>query len=324
MLMQLNKENLTINCGLTKLAPIFCVTLLLLFSAQVSAQEASDIWVGKLNLWEKEPITELIQVTNTQQYSNQPYFFDNERLFFTEAVNVDGNDAQMDIWVFDFQSGKLQNITQSASSEYSATPIPDKADMSVIRVNAAGSQELWQVNLLGKAVQHLAPKLSPVGYQVWLSDTDSLLFVLGQPNTLQRVNAFDPDAKGSIVDTNIGASLHRFEKTDWFLYTRDDDGNFLHAYNKETNKTIQIVRMPENSVFFSVSRMGNVITSDGETLWQRKFMIKGDKIRPLNGWQKIIIEQPECAEGVTRTAISPDTSMIALVCPRGPKEAEQS
>jgi hypothetical protein len=32
------------------------------------------------------------------------------------------------------------------------------------------------------------------------------------PNTLQRVNAFDPDTKGSIVDTNIGASLHRFKK----------------------------------------------------------------------------------------------------------------
>ncbi|MFT4652622.1 MAG: hypothetical protein ACI82S_000256 [Patiriisocius sp.] len=316
MLMQLHKSNDLI-IGMTNwYKRITLIAGLLFVSTQVCSQDASDIWIGKLNLWEKEPVTELVQITDTAQYSNQPYFFDNERLFFTQAMVVKGSKTQMDAWVFDFKDGKSKNVTQSSANEYSPTPLLNKSDMSVIRVNDQGKQELWQIDLLGKTVQHLAPLIEPVGYQVWLNNNELLLFVLGEPNTLQRVDVLKPESMGSIVDTNIGASLHRFEKTDWFLYTSNLDGNFLNAYNKQTNKTIQIVSMPKNSEYFSVSRMGNVITSDGETLWQRKFMLKGDRIEPLNGWQVFKITQAECSSGVTRTAISPDTSMIALVCPR--------
>lgn len=294
-----------------------CTALSLIAPLQASAQEDSDIWVGKLNLWEKHPITELVQLTDTNQYSNQPYFFDNARLFFTQAVEAEGSATQTDSWLFDFQSGKAKNITQSASSEYSPTPLPNKSGMSVIRVNDAGKQELWHVDLLGNAVQHLAPMLEPVGYQVWLNNTEQLLFILGEPNTLQRVDSFDPDAQGAIIDTDVGASLFRFEKTDWYLYTRKDgEDNFLHAYNKSTNKTVQIVKMPKNSEFFSVSTMGNVITSDGESLWRKKLIVKGSKLRSLDGWQPMTVKQSQCAKGITRTAISPDTTMIALVCPR--------
>jgi hypothetical protein len=316
MLLQSEKSG-GLTSGITGVCKrVGCVGALLLMSVQVCAQDASDIWVGKLNLWEKEPISELVKISDNKQYSNQPYFFDNARLFFTQAIEVEGKELQMDALVFDFALGKSQNITQSTTSEYSPTPFPNKPDISVIRVNEEGKQELWQIDLLGKAVKHLAPSIEPVGYQVWLNNTELLLFVLGEPNTLQRVDAMKPDAKGEIIDTNVGASLHRFEKTDWFLYTSNRDGNFLNAYNKQTNKTIQIVTMPKNSKYFSVSRMGNVITSDGETLWQRKFMMKGEKISPLDGWRVITIKQAECSKGITRSAISPDTSMIALVCPR--------
>ncbi|MFT6270653.1 MAG: hypothetical protein ACJAVV_003492 [Alphaproteobacteria bacterium] len=316
MLKQFEKSDGFTNGFLTRCKRTAYIAGLLLMSTQVFAQDASDIWVGKLNLWEKQPISELVQITDTAYYTNQPYFFDNARLFFTQAIELEDGETQMDALVFDFKLGKSQNITQSTVSEYSPTPLLNKSDMSVIRVSEEGKQELWQIDLLGNPVQHLAPLIEPVGYQVWLNDSELLLFVLGEPNTLQRIDALNPEAKGEIIDSNIGASLYRFEKTDWFLYTSKLDGNFLNAHNKRTNKTIQIVSMPKNSEYFSVSRMGNIITSDGETLWQRKFMVKGDKIKPLDGWQAIKIKQPECSKGVTRTAISPDTSMIALVCPR--------
>lgn len=288
----------------------------LMLGSQAGAQEASDIWVGKLNLWEKDPISELVQVTNTPVYSNQPYFFDNSRLFFTQALMQSEGETQMDVWLFDLNQGKVTNISQSATSEYSPTPIPNKPDMSVIRVSETGKQELWQIDMQGKALNHLAATAEPVGYQVWINNSELLLFVLGEPTTLQRIDGLQPNAIGEIIDTNIGASLMRFEKTDWFLYTSNTDGNFLNGYNVRTKKIIQIVSMPPNSEYFSVSPMGNIITSDGETLWQRKFMVKGDKIKSLDTWKPITINHAECATGITRTAISPDTSMIALVCPR--------
>lgn len=312
----------------------------LLVPLRANAQDASDIWVAKLNLWEKDPITELVRISDNNHYTNQPYFFDNNRLFYTQAMpkenvlinvdviaavseeiqehakEVDETPVQMDTWVFDFSLGKAKNISQSETSEYSPTPYPETPDMSLIRVNDLGKQELWRINMQGKAIAHLAPLIEPVGYHAWLNNKEVLLFVLGEPNTLQRVNALASDANAEVIDKNIGASLYRFEKTDWFLYTSNTDGNYLNAYNTKTKKIIQVVRMPKNSEYFSVSPLGHVITSDGETLWQGKFMMKGDKIKPLDRWQAIKIKQPECAKGISRTAISPDTSMIALVCAR--------
>lgn len=298
---------------------VSCVGLILassLCSTQAYSQDASDIWVGKLNLWEKQPITELVQITNNEEYSNQPYFFDNNRLFYTQALEVSKDKYQMDSYVFDFQSGIASNITQSDNSEYSPTPVPKTNDMSVISVDEDGKQTLWQIDPLGKYVKHLAQSIEPVGYQTWINDEEMLLFVLGEPNTLQRVNATVEGATGKIIDREIGASLHRFERSDWYLYTTTTDGNFLNAYNEKTDKIIQVTNMPQNSEYFSISRMGNIITSDGKTLWQRKLMVKGDKIRPLDSWQEIKLKHAQCSSGVTRTAISPDTSMIALVCPR--------
>jgi hypothetical protein len=308
-------------------------------SASSWSQEASDIWVGKLNLWEKEPVTDLFRITDNAKYSNQPYFFDNSRLFYTQASeiqNLDNNSTQaidaqdgeenvaqdqavklqMDTWMFDFILGKSINISQSPQSEYSPTPVPNSPDMSVIRVNEKDEQELWQLDMKGKAIKHLAQSVAPVGYQVWIDDTQLLMFVLGEPNTLQRIDAFKPNAEAIVIDTNIGASLYQFEKTDWFLYTSHNDGHFLNAYNARTSNIIQIEKMPENSEYFSISHLGNIFTSDGKTLWQRKLILKGEKITPLDAWKPINIEQTECAKGISRTAISPDTSMIALVCSR--------
>jgi hypothetical protein len=287
-----------------------------LLSFHATAQQNSDIWVGRLNLWEQNPITELVQITNTNSYSNQPYFFDNSRLFYTQAIDSIESESQIDVWLFDFKLGANKNITQSVESEYSPTPIPNSKNMSVIRVNNEGKQELWEINLQGKAIKNIAQEIEPVGYQVWINNNELLLFVLGEPNTLQRVDVITPNIPAKTIDTNIGASLYRFEKTDWYMYTSTSDGNYLNAYNVKTNKIIQIVSMPKNSEYFSVSPIGHVFTSDGTTLWQRKFMLKGEKIKAMDKWLPIKIKHTECAKGISRTAISPDTSMIALVCPR--------
>jgi hypothetical protein len=283
---------------------------------QISAQQNSDIWVGKLNLWEKDPISELVQITDTDSYTNQPYFFDNSHLFYTQAMNVEAGESQIDVWVFDFKLGTGKNVTQSTFSEYSPTPLPYDAGMSVIRVNEEGKQELWEIDPQGKAIKNIVPEVEPVGYQVWMNNKELLLFVLGEPHTLQRVDSAKANAVPQIVDSNIGASLFQFEKTDWFLYTNKTDGNYLNAYNIKSKKVIQVASMPKNSEYFSVSPIGHVITSDGNTLWQRKFMLKGEKIKAMDKWLPIKMSQGECEKGVSRTAVSPDTSMIALVCPR--------
>jgi hypothetical protein len=292
-------------------------------STSAIAQQASDIYVAKLNFWHKQPITDLVQVTDTKRYSNQPYFFDSQHLYFTQAepINREGDDLQMDIFVYQLNDESIKNLTNSAESEYSATPVPNTSGMSVIRVNEQNKQELWKIDAKGKASEHLVPAIEPVGYQVWVNAHQLLLFVLGEPHTLQLVDTKTPNALGKVIDSNIGASLYQFEQSDWFLYSKMDESkmdgkNMLKAYHAKDGVTENIVELPERSSYFSVSATGHVVTSDGDTLYHRQIIKKGKSLQAQGAWTPIKIDSKACQNGISRTAISHFGDKIALVCNR--------
>lgn len=319
--------------------------LLIGLGTVAKAQEGSDIWIGKLDIDKKQPIRDLIRVTDTDGYTNQPYFFNNTQLYYTQ-MHSEEDKLQTDIHVFDLALGQDLNLSQSAESEYSPTPIPGRQAMSVIRVNLAGKQELWELNLQGKAIRHLVPHVEPVGYQVWLSNDSLLLFVLGEPHTLQKVivaeqtgepvveNAIEKADKANVIDSYIGASLYRYMQGPWYLYSKNytaipseqvskdpvlsqiEQGNWLYAYNAETGKVRRVVELPENSEYFALTPSGYVITSDGAQILTQAIINDEDKLKPFDKWRTIKISESQCGSGVSRMAVSGDGSMIALVCPR--------
>ena len=326
----------TKNIAMLGVKALYCAVCLSI-GATVIAQEKSNIWVGKLNLKSHQPIVDLVQLTNTDSYSNQPYFFGTDALFYTQMHDLktgqdalDGAEssneipAQTDIHRFDLKSGEDSNLTMSDESEYSATPIPNKNAFSVIRVNSEGLQELWEIDMLGRPKKNLLSQIEPVGYQVWVDDSKLLLFVLGEPHTLQ------------LADSNIGASLYRFKNSDWFLFSKNYDsiekeltldganknnpfidiekGNWLYAYNKVSGKIRRVLDLPEKSLYFTTSNSGHVLTSDGERLMFRHILEKESALDSIDEWQEIKLDIPQCQQGISRIAVSPDDSMIALVC----------
>jgi hypothetical protein len=310
--------NVTIERKMKAIHPYFALAFAALFTSLLTslhAQEASDIYLGKLNLWHKQPITDLVRVTDTDGYTNQPYFFGSGSLYFTQAVTKE-QQSQMDIFKYQLSGEAISNVTQSPESEYSPTPLPKGSGMSVIRVNAEGKQELWTLDDKGQAIEHLVPAIEPVGYQVWINNSELLLFVLGEPQTLQRVSIDTPDAVGKVVDSFVGASLYQFENSNWFLYSQTQDGNLLKAYNAKLDSTITVTELPEGSQYFSVSSTGHIITSDGNTLYHRQLIAKGDKLRAQGNWERITIDGSECQSGISRTALSHFGDKIALVCTR--------
>lgn len=311
---------------------IACVVMFILHAnVYAQAPSGSDIWLARLNVNAAEPISDLVAISNNKLYTNQPYFFDNTRLYYTQMVvqevakdDSEQNVQQTDVILFDIALGKTKNLTQSLSAEYSPTPIPNKQGMSVIRVNEEGKQELWALDAQGKQVSHLAPEIEPVGYQVWLNNTELLLFVLGavdasgeaEPHQLQRVHA-NTNGELSIIDQGIGASLYRFKQTQWFLYSKDmgEEGNWLYAYHATTRKKLRIATLPQGSEYFAITPSGIVFTSDGKQLWRRQLVDLKTKLAPQQEWDSIKIKEKNCQKGVSRIGISPDESMIALVCP---------
>lgn len=143
-------------------------------------------------------------------YDNQPFFApDGGSLFFTSdrERRDGGTEPQMDIFRYDFKARTVSRVTSTNESEYSPTVTPDGKFLSVIRVEADGTQRLWKFELNGTNPSLVLHNIKPVGYHAWLDANMLALFVLGEPATLQVANIKTGTA--DVVARNIGRSIQK-------------------------------------------------------------------------------------------------------------------
>lgn len=118
-------------------------------------------------------------------YNNQPSFLADDRsVLYTSIRN-----GQADIYQYDPGFGGTTQATNTPESEYSPTLMPDGKNISVVRVEADGTQRLWKFPLTGRGAPSLILEdIKPVGYHWWLDKNTLALFILGatgKPATLQ-------------------------------------------------------------------------------------------------------------------------------------------
>src|SRR5205085_12344672 len=84
------------------------------------------------------------KITNFAGYNNQPFFMPNgHSILYTSIRN-----KQADIYAYDIGSGATTQVTNTPESEYSPTLMPDGKNISVVRVEADGTQRLWKFPLI--------------------------------------------------------------------------------------------------------------------------------------------------------------------------------
>jgi hypothetical protein len=127
-----------------------------------------------------------VNISNNPGYDNQPSFTpDGRALLFTSMR--DGK--QTDIYRYDIQGRMLSQLTSTPESEYSPTIVPDRDGFSVIRVEQDGVQRLWKFPFGTVRPSVILPEVQPVGYHAWADAETLVLFVLGDPPTLQIASA---------------------------------------------------------------------------------------------------------------------------------------
>lgn len=154
-----------------------------------------------------------VNISNSAGYDNQPSFTpDGREILFTSARATApaagaGRAPATDIYAYDLASAKVRRITETPESEYSPTVTPDRRHISVVRVEADGTQRLWRVRLDGREPSLVLPEVKPVGYHAWIDERRLALFVLGKPATLQIADT--SAGAPAIVATDIGRSIQR-------------------------------------------------------------------------------------------------------------------
>ena len=264
--------------------------------ASAQAAPDPDIFLVTITLTGKLAVTGARNLTNRAGYDNQPNWSrDGRTLFFTSQRG----DGQADIYrIGGTGTDTAVRVTlTSPESEYSATPIPGKNAISVIRVERDSTQRLWSIPLDGSASSVILERIKPVGYHTWVSDTLLALFVLGSPNTLQLASTIT--GRADTITTSIGRSLRT---------TRDGQVSFVHKVSNDewwltlldptTRQQKRLVRMPRRVEDYDWTPGGIVLIGEGSVLKSYDPQRGGD-------WETVADLAPLGLTGITRLSVSP-------------------
>ncbi|MBZ0112305.1 MAG: hypothetical protein K8J08_07595 [Thermoanaerobaculia bacterium] len=254
---------------------------------------------------EKPVFKEPVNITNRAGYDNQPIFLpDGSGVLYTSIRG-----EQADIYRYDFESKTSTAVTQTPESEFSATPIEDGAAMSVVRVGGEGRQLLWRFSLAadGESPKLLDVGIEPVGYHVWGDDGDVLLFVLGEPHTLQW-----RDREGTLrtVASNVGRSLHRIPRSERFSFVQKGAAGWsVDSFDAKTGEIATLIGTRPEREDLAWDSEGRLWMADGSRLYRYCPACGG-------GWRLMVDLGRDGIGNVSRLAFSPDGQRLAFVAER--------
>src|SRR3954466_1352471 len=132
---------------------IATLSLTFVFAASAHAQQTAapvnpEIYLLPVSVTDgKIALGKPANITNRAGYDNQPTFSPTGRSIFYTSTREDG---QADIYRYDVAMKTSERLTKtSPESEYSATVMPSKERLSVVRVEKDSAQRLWSFNFNG-------------------------------------------------------------------------------------------------------------------------------------------------------------------------------
>ena len=287
-----------------------CVLALLLLAAQAAAPASppdTEIFLAPLS--PAGAVGRPVNITNSPGYDNQPAFTpDGGAILFTSIRGA----TQTDIYRYDIAAASTARVTNTPESEYSPTVTPDGGHISVIRVEADGTQRLWRFTSDGRAPELVLTNVKPVGYHAWADDHTLALFVLGSPATLQLADT--RTGKSETVVTGINRSVQRMPGGAISFVQRTppaQDGGVASLKISELDPKSRRVT-PLTDAVAGAREADCAWTPDGLLVMAEKDALYGWRSGAA-AWRKLADLASLGLHGVTRIAISPKGDRIAFV-----------
>ena len=265
----------------------------------------SDIFIidvrnkdGELKLGQPKKITDL------PVYNNQPFFLDGHTILYTSF-----RDKQTDIYRYDIRTGQTTQVTNTPESEYSPTLMPDGKNISVVRVEADGTQRLWKFPLAGGAPSLILENVKPVGYHHWIDDHTLALFILGGAGKPNFLEIFDlSTGKSEFVTENPGRVIRRIpnQKNFSFVHKVAKDHWEIKSYDFRVHTTASLVATLPGVEDYAWLPDGKLLMAKDSKIFA---------VTPLTAakWTEVANYLIGGVTKITRIAVSPSGDRIAIV-----------
>ncbi len=244
---------------------------------------------------------------NSRGYNNQPTFVSSGELFFTTQYP---NEKQTDIYLLDLYRKTKSQVTQTLESEYSPSVTPDRFSFSAVRVEADGTQRLWQfpVDRLSNG-KPVFKYVNNVGYFQWLNSQKIALFLTGDEPRLAIADVRTDEVKE--LTRNIGrclkvvprtghlAFVHKVTPRTWYIKS-------MNIYDPNFKSDIIIPTLPGSEDFVLLDD-GTYLMGSGSKLFKYHPVYDNEK-----GWKELADFRYYSIKNITRLALSQD-GKLALV-----------
>ena len=282
------------------------------YTPTAAGSPSTDIWVGMLvRDGGVLSISGLARGTDRAAYDNQPSFLlDGSAILHTAALDR----RQTEIMRLaasgaedDTGSGASERLTRTEeASEFSALQIPGQDAFSAIH-EIRGKQYLWRYDLSGESLGPIFATAEPVGYHAWANEHVVAMFILGNPPTLQVGDAMSGEIR--VVAERPGRSIHRIPGTEAISFVRkvSDEEWWIERFGPTDGASERITLTLPGREDYAWTPEGEILMGDGGRLfaWSEG-----------SDWTEIADFSDLGVEGITRLAVSPDGSRVAIVANR--------
>jgi hypothetical protein len=251
----------------------------------------------------KTELKNMINVSNTDGYDNQPSFIYEEFLLFSG-----NNDGQTDIALYDIETGKRTWFnTKTSGGEYSPQKLPISDEVTAVRLDTNGLQRLYYYHPITKE-SRLALEDIQVAYYHFYTENILVSAVLGF-NELGLVISDIHEQTNDTIVTNVGRSIQGVPYQKYVSYT---------VVNEEKNHDLYIMDIDGDRESYFVCQLPIGIQ---DYTWLDEFRIVIGSNNKLYAYDTL--EDPEWREwysltdyeifNITRLAVSPNGDKIAIV-----------
>ena len=285
---------------------IFVTVLALVLGAQgaraQSAPPGTDIYLVALEEVDGKMLPgKPVNITRRPGYDNQPCFVTDALGILFVSMDTTG---QTDVYRYNLETKSTAQVTNTAESEYSPTPMHGAERFSVVRVEADRKQRLWSFTMAGDEPQLLLERVEPVGYHAWGDDHTVLLFILGDVFTLLSADTGTGQARE--LAAGIGRSLHKIPGQPAISFTQKiEETWWIRRYELHSGEITSVVEAIDDSQDYCWFPDGRLLMGQGSVLYVCR--AGGEDWFPAASFTS------QGLQNITRLAVSPDAGWLALV-----------
>ncbi|WP_040253444.1 nuclear transport factor 2 family protein [Psychroserpens mesophilus] len=239
-------------------------------------------------------------ISNNEGYDNQPSFLNDRYILFASTRN-----GQTDIAKYDtrYDSKSWMNFTEGG--EYTPLKIPNRNEISAVRLDTDGKQRLYSYNASNGESQELIENLV-VAYYTWYDDHTIVSAIIEEENLNLYVSNLQ-DGTNRKYASNVGRSFHRIPNSNLVSFISKENKNQWQI--KSLNPETGAIKVIANTI----EGVEDICWLDGKTLLSGKestlFKLR---LQRDNNWKQITDLSSNNITQITRLAVNSESNKLLI------------